>query len=165
MTVYRTMNLLTLVTCPGLHFIDIAVRRLLSAVVETIGVNRKEQINIFKYKRIQANNLTGEIRYIFPRVIGQHGVPVVAKKMVFKKSRFADKYEKRRKDYAKFISKRSEDQLLYEQHKEARKRLTDADIIKTGNKEGIDWKKTSKVSARFGIARDRVYRIQATLSV
>jgi len=165
MTVYRTMNLFTVFTCPSLSFIDIAVRRLLSAVVETISVNRKEQVNIFKYKRIQANNLTGEIRYIFPRVKGQHGVPVIAKKMVFKKSRFADAYDKRRKEYAKLIAKRSEDQLLYEEHKEARRRLTDADIIKMGNKEGIDWKKTNKVSARFGMSRHRTYRIQALLGV
>jgi hypothetical protein len=164
LTTFRTKNIALFFTAPSLKFVDVGVGRLCHAVIEPISINRERQSNIFKFKWIQANPITGKIIYPFPHVVSKGRIKRI-ERMEYKKSKWAEPYEEKRKEFANKLSKSVEKDILKAESSENRKKLTDDDIIETGIREGIDWKKTRVVCARFNIPRDRAYRIQSKVSM
>ncbi len=83
--------------------------------------------------------------------------------MILNKSKFAIAYERKRRKFASELAKQVEKDILSEEHKQKIKRITDDEIRKK-------IKKGSKPTAydlqnRFGIGKDRAYRILRSLSV
>jgi len=163
LTTFRTKNIALFFTAPSLKFVDVGVGRLCHAVIEPVSINRERQSNIFKFKWIQTNPISGKVIYPFPHVVSKGRIKRI-ERMEYKKSKFADAYEEKRKEFASKLAKGVEKDILKAESSEDRKRITDDDIIEIGNKEGIDWKNAVRIQARFNIARDRAYRIQSKVS-
>ena len=161
LTTWRSKNLFLCYTCPTLGMLDKNVRSLTDSIIEAISINRKDNTNICKFKKVRVNPLTGKIMYVFPRVKGKHHLakPKV-KQMIFNKSKFLDEYDDIRKEYADELSIKLEQELLGEIEKQAKKKLTDKDIVRIAKKEKLDINNTNLIAGRFGIGRARCYRIK-----
>lgn len=162
LTTWRTANVFLAITCPTLDFVDVSVRRLGHSVLEPIGLNRKEQTNIVKFKRIHVNSINGFITYPFPRIKDELGRNKVVKRIILHKSKWAEEYEKKRKKFASELSKQVEKDILFESEKEKEKKhkKTDEEMIEEGNRLGINWNKTREVMAKLNTFRARAYRLQ-----
>jgi hypothetical protein len=162
LTTFRTKNIALFFTAPSLKFVDVGVGRLCHACIEPVSINREKETNLFKFKWIQTNPITGKVIYPFPHIVSKGRIKRI-ERMEYKKSKFADAYEEKRKEFANKLAKGVEKDILKAESTEQRKRITDDDIIEIGNREGIDWKRTRDVMGRFSIAKDRAYRIQSKI--
>jgi len=163
LTTFRTKNIALFFTAPSLKFVDVGVGRLCHAVIEPVSINREKQSNIFKFKWIQANPITGKIIYPFPHIVSKGRIKRI-ERMEYKKSKFADAYEEKRKEFADKLSKTVEKSILKAESTEQRKKLTDDEIIEVLMKENKGKLTAYDIQNKFSIGKDRAYRILRSLS-
>ena len=117
---FRHRNLGVIFTVPSFSFIDVQARRLLHAYIETLSINRHENVCITKFMNIQVNpRINDKVYYKYPRFVDEAGkIKVIERFRIAKPSKELIKaYELKRCGFTDRLNRSVEAQLKHSQEK------------------------------------------------
>lgn len=117
----RNLNMIVLMTCPLLSFVDSATRKLAHCIAETGGINTQKKLLTLRVKTNQTNVLSGKEYMKYLRV--QNGI---GKRMKVKKIRVGlpsktllNQYEKKKMEFNMALNREIMEKLEKKKQKEA----------------------------------------------
>jgi ABC-type dipeptide/oligopeptide/nickel transport system ATPase component len=115
---FRRDNLAVIFTVPSMDFVDIQLRKLFHAYIETISINRTEKCVWVKFMNIQYSPRFDKIYYKYPRIKVNGKIVVVNRVKVYKPSeQLIQQYEEKKKVFCERLKEEVEKTIKQERLK------------------------------------------------
>jgi len=172
---FRRDNLAVVFTVPSMDFIDIQLRKLFHAYIETLSINRTENCVWVKFMNIQYSPRFDRVYFKYPRVKVNGRIVVVNRVKIYKPSeQLVEQYEEKKKQFCERLKLEVEKTVRKERMKTERSNIDmkallesaklnlDKFIVEKYGKKVID---TDLIRAYFNIGEDRATVVKKFLEV
>jgi len=159
---FRAFNIGVVFTTPDQSFIDVHARKIIHAVIQTVGLNREEGYCIVKWKNLDHNPVMSKTYYKYDRYRVNKKISKETQTRIHKASdELLEAYETKKMKFLKQLTKDSLERIKYDE--QTKKKISDSTIRDIIRKEKVELN-AYVLQNKFGIGKDRAYRIIRSLS-